>query len=215
MHYLYRIINQINGKVYIGQTKNPKKRWQQHQYNSQEKKKKQYIHSAISKYGIDNFSYEVMATCKTQEDADITEKQLIKQYDSRNKEFGYNLALGGKTTPHSEETKAKISATLTGVKHSPEHIQANSEAQKKRFETEEVWNKGKQTGNQYTHSPKYNPTEVIDLYQSGFSMLKVAKKLGISKKSVLNTLKSHQIPTRPARGSQKWYENNLIVLHKR
>jgi group I intron endonuclease len=105
---MYKIGNNLNGKVYIGQTIKPEYRWYQHRsYAQKENKHKQYIHSAMAKYGVDNFTFEVIATCKTQEDADEIESILILQYNSRSKEYGYNLKAGGNSSPHSEETKQK------------------------------------------------------------------------------------------------------------
>jgi group I intron endonuclease len=110
MHYLYRITNQLNGKVYIGQTVDAGKRWVAHKsFARNDDKPRQYIHHAIAKYGSSNFVFEVIATCRTQEDTDAIEDQLIQQYDSRNKEKGYNLKTGGSHGIHSEETKQKQS----------------------------------------------------------------------------------------------------------
>lgn len=95
MHYIYKITNTLNGKVYIGQS-NSKRRWSQHQYFAKNPEQtKQYIHRAMAKYGVENFIFEEIASCLTQEDTDETESLLIKQYDSRNKNYGYNLAPGG------------------------------------------------------------------------------------------------------------------------
>src|SRR5271155_6217700 len=95
MHYLYRITNTINGKVYIGQSNKETERWRQHKWFAKQETPLQYIHHAMAKYGISNFIYEVIATCKTPEDADELEILLINQYDSRNKENGYNISSGG------------------------------------------------------------------------------------------------------------------------
>jgi group I intron endonuclease len=108
MHYLYRITNQLSGKVYIGQS-NSKRRWSQHLYFAKYPERTgQYIHRAMAKYGSENFIYEVIATCRTQKDANILEDVLIQQYDSRNNNKGYNLNAGGFNGAHSEETKEKI-----------------------------------------------------------------------------------------------------------
>lgn len=107
MFYLYRITDHINNKVYIGQSIQPNVRWSNHKSDARNGKPIQYIHRAMAKYGIENFSFEVIASCRTQEDADETEDALIIQYDSRNKKFGYNLAIGGSHGGHSEETKQK------------------------------------------------------------------------------------------------------------
>lgn len=117
MHFMYKITNQINEKVYIGQTVDANKRWGAHKsFARNDDKPRQYIHHAIAKYGSENFAFEVIATCRTQEDADVIEDQLIGQYDSRNKERGYNLKTGGSHGIHSEETKQKQSeATLRQI----------------------------------------------------------------------------------------------------
>lgn len=110
MHFMYKITNQINKKVYIGQTVDANKRWGAHKsFARNDDKPRQYIHNAIAKYGAENFIFEVIATCRIQEDADIIEDQLINQYDSRNKEKGYNLKTGGSHGAHSEDTKQKQS----------------------------------------------------------------------------------------------------------
>lgn len=110
MHFMYKITNQLDEKVYIGQTVDANKRWGTHKsFARNDDKPRQYIHHAIAKYGAENFTFEVIATCRTQEDADFIEDQLIQQYDSRNKEKGYNLKTGGSHGEHSEETKQKQS----------------------------------------------------------------------------------------------------------
>ncbi len=114
MHYLYKITNQLNKKVYIGQSKNDKYRWRQHCYFAKNPEKTgQYIHRAMAKYGIENFIFEIVATCQTQEDANEIESILIQQYNSRNKKYGYNLVVGGNYGGHSEETRQKLRVATT------------------------------------------------------------------------------------------------------
>ncbi len=108
-HYLYKIINTLSNKIYIGQSTEPKRRWKSHlRYSKKGSEAPQYIHRAMNKYGVENFIFEIIATCKTQENTDFIESILIKQYNSANKEFGYNLKAGGYASPHSEETKEKL-----------------------------------------------------------------------------------------------------------
>lgn len=135
MHYLYKITNQLSGKIYIGQTVDISKRWGAHKsFARNVDKPRQYIHHAIAKYGAENFTFEVIATCLTQEDVDVTEDILIIQYDSRNPVFGYNLKSGGSHGIHSEGTKQKQrEATIKQIaekghpaqdtKRTPEQIQ--------------------------------------------------------------------------------------------
>lgn len=142
MHYLYRIVNLKNGKVYIGQTDNPNSRWLNHKNRVKNKTSKQYIHLSMAKHGVENFIFEVIATCRSQEDTDEIEKFLIIQYNSRDKNYGYNLSPGGdiswnkgKTLPEawrnkiSEAHKGKIMPEVTRI--------AISKANKGRHLTEE------------------------------------------------------------------------------
>jgi group I intron endonuclease len=114
MHYIYKITNILNNKLYIGQTVKSKKRWSQHKaYAKNPEQTKQYIHRAMNKHGIENFTFEIIDCAVDQSQADCIEYCLITEYDSRNKEKGYNLWPGGNSRKgfhHSEETKTKLRA---------------------------------------------------------------------------------------------------------
>jgi group I intron endonuclease len=128
-YYLYAITNLISNKIYIGQSNIPSRRWSNHKSQVNKGKPIQYIHRAMAKYGISNFTFEVIAMCRTQKDTDEIEMFLIKQYNSRNKEFGYNISPGGDVAwnrglpkerqsmygrHHTEESKRKISESNKG-----------------------------------------------------------------------------------------------------
>lgn len=141
MHYLYKITNVLDNKIYIGQTKGAEARWRAHKYialHPEKKLSRQYVHHAISKHGIDNFIYEVIATCRTQEDANMTEELLIVQYDSQNSERGYNIKHGGNTSSPSEKTKLKMSIAAKAriIRYPntiPSHDTPHSEETKKKI----------------------------------------------------------------------------------
>lgn len=89
---IYIHTNQINGKVYIGQTKNIENRWM----NQGEKYKySPRFWSAIQCYGWDNFSHEILKDNLSKEEADKQEIYYINKYDSTNLDKGYNLTKGG------------------------------------------------------------------------------------------------------------------------
>ena len=58
MKSIYKITNLINNKVYIGQSVHPERRWHEHIWGNN--KYKSYIHSAIKKYGVENFLFEII-----------------------------------------------------------------------------------------------------------------------------------------------------------
>ena len=86
---IYKITNLKNNKIYIGQSKDIQRRWNEHKYDERHNSP---IHNAIKKYGIDNFQFEVIEECSLQE-LNEREKYWIEYYDSYNN--GYNLTLGG------------------------------------------------------------------------------------------------------------------------
>ena len=95
-----------NGKVYIGVThQKPEYRWNK----GKGYKTNTRFSRAIQKYGWDNFRHEIVCENLTEEEAIHMETCLIAQYDSANKEHGYNVALGGHN--QSEESRRKIGAT--------------------------------------------------------------------------------------------------------
>ena len=100
-------INKINGKVYIGQTNNLKRRWRNSgvEYTSQ---KTSIIGKAFIKYGWDNFEHIVIKEDLSFEEANELEIALIEKYDSRNPEKGYNIREGG-NKKLAESAKEKLS----------------------------------------------------------------------------------------------------------
>ncbi len=117
MFYVYKIVNKINGKLYIGKTKkDEKKRWQDHLKIANGDKEKYprlffAIHAAIKKYGEENFSFEKEAIYDTEILAFIGESSFIEDYKSRGYIL-YNLTNGGEGpsgAKRSIETKIKMS----------------------------------------------------------------------------------------------------------
>lgn len=112
---VYAHTNKINGKMYIGQTKqNPEKRWGTNGCGYLQKRKNgEYKHpkfaNAINKYTWDGFEHEIIASNLTLEEANHLEELLIKEFDTTNKEKGYNLQNGGKNHSVTEESRKKMS----------------------------------------------------------------------------------------------------------
>lgn len=91
MGYIYKIINDINTKVYIGQTTYPlEERWKHHLADASRYSYKLY--RAINKYGKEHFSIELIEECLDSE-LDKREIYWIGRYNSYEK--GYNSTLGG------------------------------------------------------------------------------------------------------------------------
>ena len=140
MYTVYQHKNKINGKVYIGITsQKPEQRWR----NGEGYKSSPHFYSAIQKYGWDNFEHNILFVELTKEQACLKEQELIKEFNSMNREYGYNSTSGGDIFVMNEETKQKISQALMGNQNnlghscSEEKKKKISEAQKGREFTEE------------------------------------------------------------------------------
>ena len=97
MGEIYQITNNINGKIYIGKTKRTSYlRWLEHIRDS-----KNYpdlnipLHKAIIKYGIENFTMNILEQDVSEIDLNSVEKYYIKLFNSNNSSIGYNATVGG------------------------------------------------------------------------------------------------------------------------
>jgi group I intron endonuclease len=148
MGWIYLILNKVNGKCYVGQTrqKNPIRRWSQHRNDPRGLLKK-----AITKHGLINFEFKILYEVSNEDLNDI-EKSEIQKHNTIAPN-GYNLQKGGECydvhpltrekqksmwglghplwkQKHTDETKQKISIAtrgennpMYGKKHSQEVIE--------------------------------------------------------------------------------------------
>ena len=117
---IYKIVNKINNKVYIGSTVNMKKRWREHRgclkknihYNS-------HLQLSWNKYGEESFDFLVISECEII-DLLTLELENINKFNAFNKEFGYNINNPRHTffnKKHGEETKQLLSFQKLGSKN--------------------------------------------------------------------------------------------------
>ena len=92
--YIYVIINNINGKRYVGKTeKTVEERFKQHIKDSQRiKNQNRPLYRAFLKYGVNNFSYKTIEEC-SRSDASNREIYWIEKMGTYKN--GYNATLGG------------------------------------------------------------------------------------------------------------------------
>ena len=107
-YYIYKLVNDANDKVYIGQTRNPKARFSVCQYRGKK------IADAIKEIGWDKFHFNLLATTTEESEANRLELHFINEYDSVNN--GYNSSY--KTNEHrankrSAKARAKQRATMS------------------------------------------------------------------------------------------------------
>lgn len=101
-YYIYLIVNQINGKVYVGQTNDFFRRKSEHLNKSKTFKTKLY--NAIRKYGEENFEFFIMEEV-TEETKDAKEMYYIKFFDTFKN--GYNSTVGGEGNKKISDEKVQ------------------------------------------------------------------------------------------------------------
>lgn len=94
MSYIYVITNKINGKQYVGKTNSTvQERWKEHCTDSKKFRcNKRPLYDAMNKYGIENFSIQILEKCSWEE-ASLKEIYWIGKLDTY--QNGYNATLGG------------------------------------------------------------------------------------------------------------------------
>lgn len=123
---IYKITNLVNGKVYIGQSRDLHRRYLTHLRELRQRKHINYhLQNAWNKYGENNFKFEIIEEC--------LEKQLNDKetyWFNYYKPNVYNLGNTGNVQTASDETKNKISNSLKGLVRSSNAI-ANMRKAKK------------------------------------------------------------------------------------
>lgn len=130
---VYKIINNVNNKQYVGQTVNSiSTRWSQHVHAAIKANKTSVLFSAIKKYGSENFTIKTLSNCNSIEEMNHREQYYIKILNTLSPN-GYNLDSGGKNKIMHQSTKYKLSKALIGQKRRPfseDHKRKISEANK-------------------------------------------------------------------------------------
>jgi group I intron endonuclease len=163
---IYRAVNKINGKIYIGQTINTlKQRVYQHKSEAKLRNSNIKFLNAILKYGIDGFVWEIIEYANTIEQLDKLEKYYINKYNTV--EDGYNSKsgghgihnCGGKSNgmfgkKHTEDTKRLIGSANGGT-NSYWFGKRHSEQTKKKMSLSQTGSKNHMYGRLGKDNPSY------------------------------------------------------------
>lgn len=139
---IYKILNKVNGKFYIGSAVYFYDRWHTHKYHLRRNQhKNRYLQSAWNKHGEYNFEFIKLEIVNDLTKLLEIEQRWINETICYNREIGYNLfEIAGSPLGHkqTEEHKAKILASRKGFKHSEDSkakmriVQSNKSEQHKK-----------------------------------------------------------------------------------
>lgn len=167
--------NKINGKVYVGITRQDvNRRWRNGNGYYQNK----HFSRAIKKYGWDSFEHIVIKTGLTKDDACNEERRLIKKYRSNDERYGYNKSSGGEKPAFgvkmSKETRDKMRAAHIGKKK-PDGFAEKISAAKKGKPNGKTGKFGKDSGNAHRIIQIDKDGNVIGEF---YGVYEAARKLG-------------------------------------
>ena len=202
---IYLITNDINSKVYVGQTiQTLNKRFNGHCcYSKSDRSINMYIKRAIHKYGRDKFHIQLIEECPVNI-LDEREKYWINFYNSYN--TGYNLTLGGQDSNYFNINKLE---NIIDIKKFEQYILefkplVSEVANHFGISKCSVYNLIKRINNPNLILNSYNPRkcktiedidkeELINLYKEGWSILDLVKKYHIRKNKISKFIRESDI----------------------
>lgn len=199
---IYKISNDLNDKVYIGQTIDAiEHRLQEHSWKSSKCHK---LRNAIQKYGKEHFKIELLKICEDQDMACCVEGFYIQVYDSVKN--GYNILEFPELNPmrgrkHSEDSKKKMSEYRKGSIPWMKG-KSHSELSKYKNKIAHIGKPGPNLGKKFSKETKdkiakYNQKITFELaevirseYMTGlFTMQKLAEKYDLVKSTIHKIIK--------------------------
>lgn len=154
---VYVHTNKSNDKKYVGITSQKVEyRWN----HGRAYKQSPYFNAAIQKYGWDGFTHEVLFEGLSLEEATQKEQELIAEWKTQDRNFGYNATAGGEGLQGyvpSDELRALWSKVRTGRKRPPETGQRISQA------LNNLSDEAKLERNRKISESKYKPVEMYDM----------------------------------------------------
>ena len=134
MAYIYKIINNINQKIYIGKTSSTiEKRFKEHCNDSKKERcEKRPLYDAMNKYGIENFTVEEVENDEIASEREIYWINKLRTYIGFNDCNGYNATLGGDSKRiYDYQIIAKKYLELKNQKETAKYFQCDVETVKK------------------------------------------------------------------------------------
>jgi group I intron endonuclease len=90
---IYKVTNKLNGKIYIGKTKQTLSKRKARHYECAKHQSDTNFHSALRKYPKDVFLWQIEKECKDENELNEYEIYSINKYDTYKN--GYNMTEGG------------------------------------------------------------------------------------------------------------------------
>lgn len=192
---IYKIENLINGKIYIGQSVDIEYRFKNHKSESFNPKSNAYdtaIHRAIRKYGVDNFSFEIIEECE-QDQLHEREIYWIDYYNSFGN--GYNLTNGGEGVPtiNIKQTQKLWDDGLSikeisVIMHCQQHTVIRILESYDKYDNEESYRRGRIKAGEKLSKPIIQYDKNGNFIKKYSSITEASKAIGIECSNISNAL---------------------------
>lgn len=215
--YIYKIVNKINGKLYIGSSLDWKERKKSHtrelRKNQSSSKK---LQAAWNKYGEENFEFILMEIVPNHLNMVWREEELVIEYNTTKK--GYNIKL-----PYTEQKLGNASYSIS--KSIKEWIDTNAPYNLKSITKEEWIQKRKENPNFTIYKRRTDGksiySEIIGVDCDGNitshynSITEAYKELKVNKNTLGDVLKSNKEYTKFLRTKGLiWYYKESFDINK-
>lgn len=209
---VYKIKNKITNQCYIGIDSYYPKRVKQHQSRLRNNKhRNKHLQASYNKYGIENFTFELLESCTTREDMLNKEIKYIKYFKSL--EEGFNHTIGGEGSfgyKHNEESLFKMSSwkrIMTDDWRNNISKATKGVKKKKGIKRKNHPNYNKWLGGEKHPVSKLTFKQVCEIrlkYLNKEKQIELAKEYSVSKMTI-NAIITHR----------NWQDDNYIYLKKK
>lgn len=168
---IYKIVNLVNGKVYVGSAKNLKRRSGTHLNDLRNNKHHNaHLQNSWNAYGGDKFKFTVIELCGREE--------LLNREDFWISELNAHVTKGG----YNIIERAERQWSRTGAKNSPEHIAKTMETKRRT-----MTHVGEHTSGAVLKNEDIN--KIRCLFASGHSSVQIGRVFGVGKAAVMAVVK--------------------------
>ena len=133
---IYKIINKIDNKYYVGSSKNIYKRWRKHKSLLRHNKHiNDYLQNAFNLHGETNFEFVIIEKCLVENLKDVEQKYLDIAKSNQNNNYNLNFESSG--GDHSVHSLEKIRLGRINFFKNTENRKIASEISKKQWDNPE------------------------------------------------------------------------------
>lgn len=187
---IYKFTHIESGRSYIGQTiQDPNQRRLEHIAASRHSPKSYHFHNAINKYGIDAFTFEVIAQASSLDELNLLEAKFIEEFNSIDN--GFNIRGGGGNKTHNADSLVRM-----GESQKAAHARRAAEGK-------DTWNRsdgGAMKGKRHTTETKQKMSE------SAKNRSQPATKESLAKMSAAKKNRTWKIVD----GQRKWFDKENV-----